>query len=66
MSRGSQIVPVRIGSEMLSQLKALLAERNHRSNGAIWSMSDYIRSALSEKIAHTMRSRAPRSKRGKP
>lgn len=62
MSRGSPIVPVRISPELLSQLKSLLEERNQRSSGAEWSMSDYIRSALAEKVAHTMRSRKGRKK----
>jgi len=64
-SKGSQIVPVRFEAELLSLMKRTIEQRNAVSPNEPWTMSDFIRAAVQEKLAHMERSRK-RPKRPHP
>ncbi len=57
MSKGSKIVNVRIEDQLHERMQEELTRRNELTSQSVWSMSDYIRQAVMEKIAHADRSR---------
>ena len=61
-SKGSQIVPVRFEAEQLSLMKRTIAQRNEVTQLEPWTMSDFIRTAVAEKLAHMERSRKGRKR----
>jgi len=63
MSKGRPIVPVRFGEGTLSSMKRIVEQRNARTRNEPWTMSDFIRVAVEEKIAHMERSRRGRNGR---
>ncbi len=57
MSVGSKIVNVRFEDAFMDRIHEEIERRNEASREAPWSLSDYIRNAVREKIAHADRSR---------
>ena len=57
MSKGSQIVPVRLKKAMFDEVYDEILLHNERSRHAMWSMSDFIRQAIADKLAHIKRGR---------
>lgn len=62
MSKGSTIVPVRIPSDLLRQVEETYLGRNLFAPKNPWTLSDFVRVALKEKIAKMQRSRKKRRK----
>lgn len=60
MSKGNRIVPVRISAEMMSAIEASIESLNVRAGPNHWNVSDWIRQAILDKLAHMQRSRRPR------
>jgi len=63
MSKGSQIVPVRIPLPMLVDMDQQIEKRNATARGEPWTVSEFIRSAIADKLAKMGRSRAASGKR---
>ncbi len=57
MAKGSCIVNVRFEESLLERVKEELAGHNEKSSDAQWSLSDWVRKAVMEKIAHADRGR---------
>ncbi len=57
MSAGNKIVNVRFEDALHERMQEELTRRNEVTSEAVWSMSDYIRRAVQEKIAHADRGR---------
>jgi len=57
MSKGSNIVNVRIEDGLYERMAEEVHTHNERSADAQWSLSDWIRKAIMEKIAHADRGR---------
>lgn len=62
----SKVIPVRLGDELLAQVEAELRKRNEYPTATEWNLSDWIRAACREKLAHAKRSRKPRKPKAKP
>lgn len=65
MSAGSRIVPVRIPEDLELAILDCIAGRNLRSPNEPWTMSEFIRQAITEKLCHMERSRSRRRIRAK-
>ena len=62
MSKGSRIVPVRVPDELLVRLSAAV-ERSARTRfDGPWSVSEFVRSAIEDKLQHMERSRRSRKR----
>ena len=57
MSAGNRIVNVRFDESTYSRVQEEVERRNDVSRDAVWTVSDYVRSAVLEKIAHSDRGR---------
>lgn len=57
MSKGSKVVPIRIPDELRKEIELFMMERNEYSREAPLSLSEWIRKACEEKIAHLKRGR---------
>jgi hypothetical protein len=57
MSRGTRVVPVRLPEDLMVMVQITIELRNQNSPEAPWTLSDFIRIALSEKIRKMARSR---------
>lgn len=57
MSRGSRIVKVRVPENLLAWIEETIAGRNQRTRKEPWTMSDFLREAVAEKLKHMSRSR---------
>jgi len=57
MSAGNKILNVRIEDALYERMQEELTRRNEASAEAVWTMSDYVRKAVLEKISHADRSR---------
>lgn len=58
MSKGSQVVPVRITRELLDLINAAIESRNDASPQEPMSLSSWIRAAINEKLRHLVRGRS--------
>lgn len=65
MSKGSQVTPVRIPAALREQIILAIAKSNLRRRDMPRSLSDWIRDACREKLAHLERSRKKPKKDGK-
>lgn len=63
MSKGNQIVPVRIPLPLAVDMDQAIAGRNAVARGEPWTVSEFIRVAIAEKLAKMSRSRSSRSRR---
>jgi hypothetical protein len=57
MSRGSNIVPVRISHETLAMVDRIICELNRRTKGTPYDRSSFIRKAIKDHVKHIWRSR---------
>jgi len=57
MSAGNAIVNIRVDEAMLDRMNEELERRNANTKEGEWTLSDYVRAAIREKIAHSDRSR---------
>jgi len=57
MSKGNRIVNVRFESGILDSIATEIARRNLNTSSPPWSMSDFIRVAVAEKLKKGVRSR---------
>jgi len=57
MSAGNKIVNVRFEDGLYARLQEEIEKRNQGSRGEVWSISDYVRVAVLEKVAHSERGR---------
>jgi len=64
MSKGNPRVILRMPAAELAELEKFIAASNERRRGEPWTMSDFIRAAVREKIAKMGRSAASGRKRG--
>jgi len=57
MSAGNKIVNVRFDDGLYHRIEEEVARRNSGTRGVVWTLSDYVRNAVMEKIAHSDRAR---------
>jgi hypothetical protein len=57
MSKGSPKIILRIPEELIDQIKDCVESANATRKDEPYDVSSWIRAAIAEKIAHTMRSR---------
>lgn len=60
MSKGSKIVPVRLPADLLELVEIELLTRRPSPMGHRLTLSEWIRSAIKEKLKHAKRSRHKR------
>lgn len=60
--KGNRILNVRFDEEMIASLMTDLKRRNDNSAGALWTLSDFVRQAVREKLRKGARSRCRVSK----
>lgn len=63
MSRGSQVVCIRIPAEMLAQIDARVRELETRSFDCSYTRTTYILRAVRRDLAHDVRARAARPRK---
>lgn len=63
MAKGTPVVPVRISDEMMMEVEEAIRSRNAVAFDAPWTVSDFIRKAIREKLSHMERSRRSRVRR---
>jgi hypothetical protein len=56
MSKGSRIVPVRIPRELEVRILTAIERANHHTKEEPYTLSDWIRKCIEEKLAHLERS----------
>lgn len=56
MSKGSKIIPVRMEASLIESISRQLNSRNEKSANSPWTMSDFIRASVIEKLQHYRRS----------
>jgi hypothetical protein len=64
MSRGSQILRLRVPPVLFERLKQTIESNNQRKVGSPWTLSDWIRDAIWEKLAHQSRGKMKKHGRG--
>jgi hypothetical protein len=64
MTRGTKITLVRLGPELLAEIEEDLRRRNHYTQAEPWTLSDWIRAAACERLAHGQRGRRRKAKGG--
>lgn len=57
MARGSPRIIVRVHREMLQAIQACIIKRNYHTKHQEWELSDFVRVAMKEKLAHMQRGR---------
>lgn len=60
MAKGNQVIPVRINPEILALINEAIASRNERTSDIPFTLSQWIRAAIMEKLAHLQRSKRNR------
>ena len=60
MSMGTPIVTLRVTEDMQERIEEALASRNARTSDTPWTVSDFIRHAVEERLDHIRRGRRPR------
>lgn len=68
MSKGSKTVTIRIGVELYAAIDVYLTKRRQLVGGVEeWTVTDYVKAAIRDKLAHTKRSMySARKKRASP
>jgi len=62
MAKGTPVVPVRISDAKMLEVEAAIRGRNNYAFDTPWTVSDFIRKAIDEKLAHMARSRRSRGR----
>jgi hypothetical protein len=65
MSRGTRIYAVRLSPDLMDRVELQIASRNIWTKETEWTLSDFIRVALEEKLAKMARCRRVRPRRAK-
>lgn len=60
MSRGTKVIPVRLAQELLDLIDREIEIRARHATVEPWTRSDFIRSAIREKVRHKRASRGER------
>jgi len=60
MAKGTPVVPVRISDEVMLRVEQAIRSRNARAFDEPWTVSDFIRKAIKDKLDHMERSRRSR------
>lgn len=63
MSKGSPIIPVRMKQELLDRIQAARASANARRKGPELGLTEWIKQACEEKLAHLARSNKGKGKK---
>jgi hypothetical protein len=63
-SKGTQVYGVRLPMSLCCEVQSAIARRNSVSPAAPWTLSDFVRTALAEKLQKMRRSRRPHRRRG--
>lgn len=67
MSKGSQVIPVRIPKELLTEIEQAIQSANLTTGLEPYTVSSWIRKCVAEKLAHLKRSRRrPRGRKDRP
>jgi hypothetical protein len=61
-SRGTRIYPVRLSEDLMEDVEMTMHQAAQHRRGPPWTLSDFIRIALREKVCKMMRSRRHRRK----
>lgn len=64
MSKGTPHTALRLSAEVLDLADVTIRRRNLNSKRPPWSLTEFIRVAIQEKVKKMERSRRPRSQRG--
>jgi len=62
MSQGNRIIPVRFSRQDIDDIQELIALRNAVTREKPWTMSDFIRKCVYDKMRHAERSRRKRKR----
>jgi hypothetical protein len=65
MSKGTQVYSVRLCGEQIAAISVYLQERREQPGVEPWQFSDFIRTAVREKLAKVKRGRVPHRRKGK-
>lgn len=65
MSKGSTLYPVRMPKELEEKVFQAIEDRNKLTTVEPWTFSEFVRSAIREKLNHMQRSRKQYGKRKK-
>lgn len=65
-TKGTPVYPVRLDDDLVDEMKLAVQRRNLFSARAPWTFSDFIRTAVREKLDKMERSRRPRGKPSVP
>lgn len=66
MSKGSPIITVRIGHELLAKMDAAIASANVTCFDEPFQRTRWIKKAIAEKLAHLARSKKKKGRGGPP
>lgn len=64
MSKGSQIVPIRVPADLMAAMTIAIDRRNAVAAGEPWTRTGFIVTAIREKLAKMERSRGGRRRPG--
>ena len=64
MSKGLQIVPVRMSADLISEIDAAIRSAEASTHATLYSRSTWIRKAIVEKLDHTKRAKKVRKRKG--
>jgi len=62
MSKGSQIIPVRIPEDLLAVVQQTIQSANSKRRHEPYTVSSWIRQCVAEKLSHLKRSKGRRRK----
>jgi hypothetical protein len=62
MSKGTKVYPVRLDPGLMEDVEITIERRNMMTREAPWTLSDFLRIAIREKIRKMERCRRPRSR----
>jgi Arc/MetJ-type ribon-helix-helix transcriptional regulator len=57
MSQGTRVYTVRLSDEMMAEVQDCMQRRDFHSANSPWTLSDFIKAAITEKLSHMARSR---------
>jgi hypothetical protein len=60
MTKGNPKLIVRVPGQLIDEMRLAIAQRNRRTRDEPWVMSDFVRVAIRDKLAHIKRSRCKR------
>lgn len=64
MSKGSQVVPVRLPPDMKARVKDAIARINRKTQEEPHNVSSFVRKCIEDKLAHMERGRKKATKEG--